>query len=227
MIPAGLRDAARGALMLAAKDLRAEARGRTVVQGVAFFAALAALLFSFALGPDAETLRRFAPGLLWLAVGLASLLSVARSFAAERELGTLEQLLCYPLPREALFLGKALANFLLMLAVAAAALALMAGLYTLPMPTAWPLATALVLGALGLAAAGTFYGAVSASLRAREALVPMLLLPILVPLLIAATELTDAAFTDAAAGDWAMLLLSFDVTILVLGTALFPHVIEE
>lgn len=218
----------RATLLVAARDLRSEARTRTVLQGVAFYAALAALLFSFALGPDTETLRRFAPGLLWLALVLTSLLAVGRSFASEREAGTLETLLLYPVAREALFLGKLLATFAVLLVVAVLALALMTALYTLP----WPdglllLAAAVVLGSLGLALAGTFYGAVSSQLRAREALVPMLLLPVLVPLLIAATEVTDAAFAGGDGWAWLQVLAVFDVVSFAAAVAVFPYLFEE
>lgn len=218
----------RAALLVAEKDLRVEVRTRTVAQGVVFYALLAALLFSFALGPDSETLRRFAPGLLWLALTLASLLAVSRSFASERELGTLETLLLYPVPREALFLGKLLATFAVLLVVGVVALAAMAALYTLPWPGAiGRLVAALLLGSLGLALAGTFYGAVSAQLRAREALVPMLLLPVLVPLLIAATAVTDAAFTGGGSTGWLQLLAVFDVVLLTVALAVFPYLFDE
>lgn len=218
----------RATLLVAARDLRSEARTRTVLQGVAFYAALAALLFSFALGPDTETLRRFAPGLLWLALVLTSLLAVGRSFASEREAGTLETLLLYPVAREALFLGKLLATFAVLLVVAVLALALMTALYTLPWPDDLPLlAAAVVLGSLGLALAGTFYGAVSSQLRAREALVPMLLLPVLVPLLIAATEVTDAAFAGGDGWAWLQVLAVFDVVSFAAAVAVFPYLFEE
>lgn len=217
----------RAGLLVTEKDLRAEARTRTVLQGVGFYAALAALLFSFALGPDSETLRRFAPGLLWLSVALASLLAVGRSFASEREHGTLETLLLYPVPREALFLGKLAASFAVLLVVATATLALMVVLYTLP----WPerpglLLAALLLGSLGLALAGTFYGAVSAQLRSREALVPMLLLPVLVPLVIAAAQVTESALAGGS-GSWLQVLAVFDLVLLVLTLAVFPYVFEQ
>jgi heme exporter protein B len=218
----------RTALLVAANDLRSEARTRTVVQGVAFYAALAALLFSFALGPDTETLRRFAPGLLWLALTLASLLAVGRSFASEREAGTLETLFLYPVAREGLFLGKLLSTFAVLLFVAVLALALMAALYSLPWPDGFALlAAAVVLGTLGLALAGTFYGAVTAQLRAREALVPMLLLPVLVPLLIAATEVTDAAFVGGAGASWLQVLLAFDLVSFAAAIAVFPFLFDE
>ncbi len=218
----------RATLLVAAKDLRSEARTRSVLQGVAFYAALAALLFSFALGPDTETLRRFAPGLLWLALVLASLLAVGRSFASEREAGTLETLLLYPVAREALFVGKLLATLAVLLVVAVLTVALMTALYTLPWPDDLPLlAAAVVLGSFGLALAGTFYGAVSSQLRAREALVPMLLLPVLVPLLIAATEVTDAAFAGGDGWAWLQVLAVFDLVSFAAAVAVFPYLFDE
>lgn len=217
----------RAAFLVAGKDIRSEARTRTVLQGVGFYAALAALLFSFALGPDSETLRRFAPGLLWLTVALASLLAVGRSFAAEREQGTLETLLLYPVRREALFLGKLAAGFAVLLVVAVGSLALMAVLYTLPRPERPALLlAALTLGSFGLALAGTFYGAVSAQLRAREALIPMLLLPVLVPLVLAAAQVTESAFRGGGSA-WLEVLAAFDAVLLTLALAVFPYVFEE
>lgn len=218
----------RAGLLLARKELRTEARSRSAAQAVALFAGLVVLLFSFALGSDSETLRRFAPGLLWLAVALASLLAVGRTFASEQQAGTLEPLLLYPVPREALFLGKALATFVLVLAVAAGALGLMFVLYALPAPTGLgALLGALVAAPLGLALAGTFYGALSANLSAREALVPMLMLPVLVPVLIAATQLTTAAFQGGDALRWLVLLAAFDVALAIVALAVFPYVVER
>lgn len=223
-----LRRQLRPLLLVAAKDLRAEARSRSVAQGVVFYALLAVLLFSFAVGPDAETLRRLAAGLLWLAVALASLLALGRPFAAERDQGTLEGLLLYPVARELLFLGKLLASFVLMLAVAAIALMLMVALYGLPAPVGGVALTGgLLLGALGLAVFGTFYGALSAHLQAREALVPMLLLPGLVPLLIAATQVTSASLDGGSAGRWLALLAAFDALALALSMVVFPYLIDE
>lgn len=217
----------RAGLLVADKDLRSEARTRTVIQGVGFYAALAALLFSFALGPDSETLRRFAPGLLWLSVALASLLAVGRSFAAERDHGTLETLLLYPVPRESLFLGKLAASFAVLLLVASTALVLMAVLYTLPWPERpFLMLVALLLGTFGLALAGAFYGAVSAQLRAREALVPMLLLPVLIPLVLAAAQVTESAFTGGGTA-WVEVLAAFDVVLLSVSLAVVRYVFDE
>jgi heme exporter protein B len=218
----------RATMLVAARDLRGELRTRTAAQGVAFYAAVSVLLFSFALGPDSETLRRVAPGLLWMALALASLLPAARSFAAERDQGTLETLLLHPVPREALFLGKVLAGFALLAAAGAVAAALMLVLYGLRTPAQpWLLAPGLILGALGLAAAGTFYGAVSAGMRGREALLPMLVLPVIVPLLIAATQVFDAGMNGGDGGRWLVLLGAFDALLVVLPATVVGFVLEQ
>lgn len=220
--------AARATLLVATKDLRAEARTRSVLQGVAFYAGLAVLLFSFALGPDSETLRRFAAGLLWLAIALASLLAVSRTFAAEREGGTLETLTLYPVAREALFMGKVAATFALLLAVGLVSLALMFVLYSVAAPKdAAALLGGIVLGTFGLAVIGTFYGAVVAHLRAREALMPTLLLPVLVPLVVSATQATDMALAGGPALRWLALLAAYDVVALVLSLVVFPYLLEQ
>lgn len=216
------------ALLVARKDLRSELRTRTGVQAAVFYAALAVLLFGLAVDTDSATLRRLAPGVLWLALALASLLAVGRSFAAEHEEGTLDALLLYPAPRGSILAGKVIAAFVLMLAVSAAALGAMSVLYALPAPQApGLLALAVALGALAMAAVGVFYGAVCANLRAREALMPMLLLPLLVPVVIATTEATAAAFDGGAGLRWAGLLAFFDLLVLALAAAVFPWVVDE
>lgn len=218
----------RAAVLVAVRDVRGELRTRTAAQGVAFYAAVSVLLFSFALGPDSETLRRVAPGLLWVALALASLLPAGRSFAAERDQDTLDSLLLYPVPREALFVGKVLASFALLSVAGAAAAVLMIVLYGLATPAQpWLLPPALLLGTLGLAAAGSFYGAVSASSRGREALLPMLVLPVLVPLLIAASQVFGAALSGGDGARWLLLLGAFDALLLILPATVIGFVLEQ
>lgn len=218
----------RATLLVAGRDLRGEVRTRTTSQGIGFYAAVAVLLFSFALGPDSETLRRVAPGLLWVALALASLLPAGRSFAAEREQGTLDTLMLFPVPREALFLGKVLAAFALLTATGALAMLLMAVLYSLPAPVQpWLLLPGLLLGSLGLAAAGAFYGGVSAHVRGREALLPMLILPVLVPLLIAATQVFEAGLSGGDGARWLLLLLAFDALLVVIPATVIDFALEQ
>jgi heme exporter protein B len=211
------------------KDLRSELRARSFLQAALSFAATAVLVFSFALGPERAQLRLVAPGLLWVAASFAAVFALGRSFAAERDAGTLEGLLLFPVPREALFLGKTLANLAMLLPLTAAALLLMFLLYGLPAPVSpLPLIAVLVLGSAGLSTAGTFYGALSAQLSVREAFLPILVLPVVVPLIVTASRATAAALTGIGPGvPWVSLLAAFDAVLLAATAALFRHVVES
>jgi heme exporter protein B len=224
----GLGRAALTILLVAEKDVRSELRARSFAQAALLFAVVAVLVFSFALGPDRPRLQDVAPGLLWIAASFAAVFALGRSFAAERDGDTLETLLVLPVPREALFLGKLLANLAAVLALTSVALGLMFLLYGLPAPSDTArLAAAVPLGALGLATAGTFYGALSVRLAVREAFLPMLMLPIIVPLVIAASRATALALEGGSGEPWLGLLVAFDAVLLTTATVLFRYLAEE
>jgi len=201
------------------KDLLLEWRSRSRINALVFFSLATLLLFSFALGPDTALLRRGAGGYLWLAVLLASVLSLGESFRVERENASLEGLRLVPAPARAIFLSKALANAVL--------LAILDVRVVLPLPT---LLLILVLGSLAIAAPGTLHGAIASHARARDVLLPLLLFPILIPALVAAAKSTALVFDGDPMGQvdsWLGLLASFDLLYWALGFALFPRVIEE
>lgn len=218
----------RAVVLVAEKDLRSELRARSFLQAALFFALSAVLVFSFALGPDRPQLVTVAPGLLWIAASFAAVFALGRSFAAERDGDTLDLLLGLPVAREAIFLGKLLANLAGVLALTALSLALMFVLYGLPAPAdGGRLAAAVVLGSLGLSAAGTFYGALSVRLSVREAFLPMLVLPLVIPLVIAASRATAVALSGGQGGaPWTGLLAVFDGVLVAAATALFRYLVE-
>lgn len=222
---------ARVALAVARKDALAELRGRSAMTSTLFFAALVLLLFGFALGPDAARLAQAAPGLLWLAIVFAGLLAVARLHQLETDDGALEQLALYPVARRAIYLGKALAGFGAMLVLGALLVPLMGLLYAVDLAAAWPgLLAAVILGALGFAAVGTFYAGVTVRLRAREVMLPLLVLPIIAPLLLAAVKATSAALTGDPfdeLGAWLQLLVAFDIVMLIVGAGAYGFLLEE
>lgn len=218
----------RGALRLAEKDILVELRTRSFAQAAVFFAVAVVLVFSFALGPERPQLRLVAPGLLWVAATFAAVFALGRAFAAERDAGTLDTLLLFPVSREALFLGKLLANVAVVLVLAVLSLGLMFLLYGLPVPAdPLRLLAAVALGSLGLSTAGTFYGALSVRLKVREAFLPMLVLPLVVPLVIAASRATALALDGGAGQSWLSLLLVFDAVVLAATTVLFRYVVES
>ena len=212
------------------KDLLAERRTKANFNAVVFFAALILVLFGFALGPDAEALRRAASGVIWLTVLFSGVLAFNRSYQTELEAGALEVLLLYPGDRRSIFLGKTAANLTFVLLVECLVVPMAAVLYNVPLWHALPkLAGILFLGTLGFVTLGTFYAAMASRVRAREVLLPLLLFPMLVPLLLAAVECTHALLEGDLMGDlgaWVRLLIGFDVVFLAAALAAFDFVIE-
>lgn len=214
---------------VAVKDLTAEWRTRANFNAVTFFGALMLLLFGFALGPDAETLRRAAPGIIWLTVLFSGVLAFNRSYQIELENDALEALLGYPGDRRSIFVGKLTANLTFVLLVEAVIVPLTAVLYGLSLGRPLlGLVGVLLLGTFGFVTLGTFYSALSSRSRAREVLLPLLLFPMLVPLLIAAAQATSALLAGDAMGDartWMGVLAAFDVIFFIASLYAFDHVI--
>jgi heme exporter protein B len=226
-----LRREATVALAIARKDAMAELRGRQAIVSTLFFAAVVLLLFGFALGPDAARLAAAAPGLLWLAVVFAGILAVGRLHLLETDDGALEQLARYPVSRRAIYAGKALAGFALMLVLGLVVLAAVGILFAVDVLSALPALVATVaLGAIGVAAVGTFYAGVTVRLRAREVMLPLLMLPVLAPLLLGAVKATSAALGGDPFGElgaWLQLLVAFDLVMIVAGAATYGYLLEE
>lgn len=226
-----LRAEARTALAIARKDAVAELRGRHATVSTLFFSAVVLLLFGFALGPDSARLAAAAPGLLWLAVVFAGLLAVNRLHLLETDDGALEQLALYPVSRRAIYAGKALGGMAVMLVLGIVVLGAVGILFAVDVASAWlPLLTTVVLGAIGIAAVGTFYAGVTVRLRAREVMLPLLMLPVLAPLLLAAVKATAAALAGDPfdeLGAWLQLLVAFDVIMVVAGAATYGYLLED
>jgi len=226
-----LRAEARIALEIARKDATAELRGRHATVSTLFFSALMLLLFGFALGPDSARLAAAAPGLLWLAVVFAGMLAVSRLHLLETDDGALEQLALYPISRRAIYAGKALAGLAVMLLLGLVVLVAVGILFAVDVGAAWlPLVTTVVLGAIGIAAVGTFYAGVTVRLRAREVMLPLLMLPVLAPLLLGAVKATAAALAGDPFGElgaWLQLLVAFDVIMIVAGAATYGYLLED
>ena len=226
-----LRGEARIALAIARKDALAELRGRHATVSTLFFSAVVLLLFGFALGPDSARLAAAAPGLLWLAVVFAGMLAVSRLHLLETDDGALEQLALYPISRRAIYAGKALAGLAVMLVLGLLVLAAVGILFAVDIGSAWlPLVATVMLGAIGIAAVGTFYAGVTVRLRAREVMLPLLMLPVLAPLLLGAVKATAAALAGDPFGElgaWLQLLAAFDVIMVVAGAATYGYLLED
>jgi len=212
------------------KELQLHWRGRAELVSFLVFGAVTLLLFSFAIGPDSEALRRHAPGFIWLALMLSSTLTLSESFHAELEMGALRGLLLLPVDARAIYYSKALANAAVLTLLGTALLPLAVVLYDIPVAPLPRLVGVMALGALGLAGPGTLYSAMAAQTRAGQTLMPLLLFPLVVPALLAAVKATDLVlFGDPMQqlGSWQGLLLAFDVLYWSICGILFGRIVED
>ena len=220
----------RRAWMVVWKDVLSERRSKESLNALVFFSLLLLFVFQFALGPERARVEAALPGLLWLGFILSGLLAFGRTFLVERENDCWEGLVLTPGDKSAIYLGKLAGNVLVMIVVEVVLVALFAVFFGLDFTPVLPaLAAVLALGTLGLASVGTLFGAITAQMRARELLFPVLLLPAVVPVLLASVSATQTVLggeplADAAA--WLKLLAAADLVYLVVGVLTFEFVLE-
>ena len=219
----------RGALLVAGKDLRIESRSRVALQQILPFGGIVVVLFAFALDADRSLLSRAAPGLFWAAVLLAALFAVGRSFAVEEANRARDGLRLSGLDGGSVFLGKtaAIAVELFLLEVVLGVLVVV--LYDVALHDALVLFCAALAATIGLAATGTVYGVLAGGLRARETLIPLLVLPAVTPVMLGGTRAFQAALDDAPgdAWPWVQLLTAFAVLAVAAGVLVFGPLLEE
>jgi heme exporter protein B len=221
---------ARAAGILLGKELRLEFRSRELLSATIIFALVVVVLFSFAFDPTATESRRYGPGLLWIAFLFAGSLMLNPSFSREQNNETLDALRMAPISPFAILLGKMLANFIFMSVAELILVPVFAVLYNISLTgIVWRLVLVLMLGTIGLTVTGTVFSAVSAHARMRELLLPLLLLPILTPLLIASVESTASLFQEQPALDrtWVAFLAGFDIVFLTASWLLCDYLLEE
>lgn len=220
----------RAAAILLGKELRLEFRTRELLNTTVVFALVVVVLFSFAFSPTADESRRWGPGLLWLAFLFAGSLMLNPSFAREQINDTLDALRLAPISSFAILLGKMVANFIFMAVAEIILVPIFGVLYNVSLGgVIGRLALVLALGTLGLVITGTVFSAISARARMRELLLPLLLLPILTPLLIACVEATSALFSiePELNTTWLAFLAGFDVVFLTASWLLCDYLLEE
>jgi heme exporter protein B len=232
-------------LLLAKKDLVVEARGRETLPAMLAFSFAVTLLLAFTLPPDASLvtnvtigpgsapLAQVLAGFLWVTVLFAGLIGFARAFEVERVDGAIDPLVMAPLDRSGLFAAKALANLVTIVLVELFLVPAFGLLFRVNLGDGWfVLLLVMALVDIGFVMIGTLFSALAAQTRSRELMLPILALPVLVPLFIAATELTSDLFAGddlatVTAQGWFGILIAFDVIFTVVGALAFEFVVER
>jgi heme exporter protein B len=227
----------RATASVLAKDLRIEIATKEIVTTTGFFAGLVAIMASIAFTTGPETTTRVAPGALWLAIAFSSILALGRTWQREREESALLGLMVSPIPRAAIWCGKALGVLGFVLVVELVVVPLVALLFHVSLPPiALPLAAVMLLGTIGVAATGTLFGAMTVRTRARELILATVLFPLLSPSLLSSVSATREIFYAAQSGmpvdmsevsDWLLLLGVFDVVAIVGGLTMFGALLED
>jgi heme exporter protein B len=218
----------RDAVIVAGKDLRIERRSKVALNQVVPYALVVLLLFGFAFDQDRPLLVQAAPGLFWLAVLFSGLLAVQRSFSVEASDGAVDTLRMSGLEPAGIFLGKTAAVALQLVVLEALLAGGIVVLFHSKLAGAGLLIVSALLSTAGVAAAGIAYGAMSMGLRVRETLLPLLLVPVLAPVVLAATEAWRAALGFSTGGwRWLGLLGCFAAIYLAGGVLSFGTLMEE
>jgi heme exporter protein CcmB len=217
------------ALAIAGRDLRREARARDHAAAALALALLMLLTFAFTFDVVGERVRPAAPGILWVTLIFTGTFVAGRGFAGELERGTLEGLILAPIDRGAIYLGKLLSTLLVMLGVEAVVLPIYGVLFNVAALSPAVLVV-VAAGSVGFASLATLFAALAVNLRAREVLLPVLLLPFAAPLVIAGVRATDLALGGRPAGadlPWLELAVGLAVLYVAAGLAVIDHALED
>jgi heme exporter protein B len=219
----------RKVFAIVAKDLTTEVRSREMLSSMGAFAVLVIFVFAFAFDLRVARPGPVAPGVLWVVITFAGMLGLNRSMAAEFDRGSFDGLRLAPMDRSAIFVGKALGNLVFMLIVEAIVLPLFVAFFNLPFLK--PLIVlSVVLGTIGFAGVGTLLAAMAASTRLRDVLLPILMLPVALPALLAAVKCTAGALDDAPIelwSNWLALLVAYDLALVGLALLTFDFIVED
>lgn len=210
------------------KDVLSEFRAREIITSVLVFTLLVIIIFNFAFGESIEMVE-VAPGMLWVTFAFAGVLSLNRSFILEKEDGCFEGLLVSPASREAIFTGKMLASLVFLLVIEAIALPIFAFLFNLPVLSP-EIITVTIAATVGFVACGTLFAALATNTKARELVLPILFLPVVVPVIISAVKASALALAGeswSGMASWLEIIAAFDVVFLTVSYLVFDYVIEE
>jgi heme exporter protein B len=213
------------------KDLALELRTRERIAAMGAFVVLVAVLFNYAIDRTAVSMQEIAAGLIWMTVVFGGMLGLGRTFQMDEEDGAFQGILLAPIPRDAVYLGKVMANFILLVVVVALVFLVFGVFFNLRFGSEpLVLTTVMLLGILGFAAIGTLFSAISHRTTMGETLLPILVFPLLVPVLIFGVTATARLFAGRPVAEVSgnvRILAAYAIVGLVAGAGLFRYVVEE
>ena len=216
-------------ITIAWKDALSEMRTKETISAVLVFTLLVIVIFNFAFGANQEVMAVVAPGILWTTFVFAGVLSLNRAFIPEKEQGCLEGLMACPVNREVIYTGKVMSNLFFMLIVESIALPIFAFLFNLPVLSPQIIVIAVVT-TIGFVTVGTLFSALAVNTKAREMVLPILFLPIVIPILIGAVKASELTLAGQSWNDlalWLQIIVAFNVIFLVVSLLIFDSVIAE
>jgi heme exporter protein B len=221
----------RTALLLAKKDLYSELKTKQILVTQIIFAGLVIVVFSFAFDPANNTTKAVIPGVVWVIIVFAGILGLNRSFISEQRNDTIQGLFVAPMEAASIYLGKFLANFIMILVVELVSIPFLFLLFDFKFFGSIPYFILVVfLGSFGFIAIGTFLAALSANSKSSEMLLPLLLFPITTPILIGVVQATRIILTNmekfSSALAWIQLVTAYDVIFFVICILLIDYVLE-
>jgi heme exporter protein B len=219
---------ARAVALHLRKDLRLEWRSKDAANSMLFFALLVVVVFAFAFDPLAEESRRIAGGIAWIALLFATVVALNQGWARELHNGVLDGLRLAPAPRDGLFLGKAIANFLFVVAIEILIAPVFVVFYNLRVVgSEAQLIAVAALGTWALVVNGTFFSALSIRTQNRELMLPLILFPISLPAILAMVLATTSILTgERSPADWIKLLIVYDLVFTLISLLLFESVLS-
>jgi heme exporter protein B len=221
----------RNAFSIAWKDLYSEWKTKQVLTTMIIFAGLVIVVCSFAFDPTNNTTKAVIPGAIWIIIVFSGILGLNRSFISEQKNDNMHALLTAPLDAASIYLGKFLANFIMLLIVEIVAIPFLFLLFDFRQMGSFPyFLLVLFIGSFGFVAIGTFLAALAANSRSSEMLLPIMLFPLVSPILIGAVQATKIILTNIDklpnAISWIQLIGGYNVIFFVLCVLLFEYVLE-
>ena len=211
------------------KDLLLETRNKDIIVAVSAFALLVLMVFTFAIDINQVNAKLTGPGILWASIAFAGVTGLNRAFALELEGNTLEALMLAPISRDLIYVGKMFGNFLFITAAQIIVIPIFAVLFNLAV-LRWEMLVVSLLTTIGFSAIGTLFAAMSMRVRAREVMLPLLFLPVVTPLIMAAVESTSHVVNDGSwpeISQWIQLALAFDIAFIVVSAFIFQQILED